>query len=150
LCNPGTRRHPVRARRRARPVGVPPYRAVHACRGRPTTLGPSAVPRGSCARYMWAQGGATRRTRMHRAAAPPSTIGSPHCPPDAIGRRRLHRLCAIPRPPFDDLVTPSSRHERLFKGRSSPGTRSAPTPEPPSGIGAATVNSILRPPTPPS
>jgi hypothetical protein len=139
LCNPGKRRHPVRARRRARPVGVPPYHAVHARRGRPATLGPSAMPRGSSARYMWAQAGATHHTRMRRAAAPPSAIGSQHRPLDDIGRHRLHRLCAIPRPLFDDLVTPSSRHER-----------SAPTPEPPSAIGAATVNSVLRPPTPPS
>jgi hypothetical protein len=139
----------VRMRRHARSIGLPPYRAVHARRGRPATIGPSAVPRGSCARYTWVQAGATRRTRMRRAAAPPLGIGPPRRPPDAIGRRRLHRLCAVPRPPFDDLATPSSNHEGLFKGRSSPGARSAPTPEPPSAIGDATVHSVLRPPTPP-
>jgi hypothetical protein len=80
----GTRRHPPHARCRARPVGLPPYSAVHARRGRPATPGSFAVPTGSCAWYFWAQVGATRRNRMRRAAAPPAAIGSPRRPTYAV------------------------------------------------------------------
>jgi hypothetical protein len=64
----GTRRHPPHARCRARPVGLPPYSAVHARRGRPATPGSFAVPTGSCAWYFWAQ--AVPRTAIACAGRP--------------------------------------------------------------------------------
>jgi hypothetical protein len=80
-----------------------PYVAVRAHRGRLATIGPSVVPRRSCAWYYGPQIHATRCACMHRSAPPPLAIGPSRRPQAAIGRRHSHRLCPMPRPTVRQL-----------------------------------------------
>jgi hypothetical protein len=80
-----------------------PYVAVRAHRGRLATVGPSVVPRRSCAWYYGPQIHATRCACMRLSAPPPLAIGPSRRPQAAIGRRHSHRLCPIPRPTMRQL-----------------------------------------------
>jgi hypothetical protein len=75
-----------------------PYAAVRARRGRPTTVGPSAASKRSCAWYYGPQIRATRCACMRRPAAPPLSIGPSRRPQATIGHLRSHRLCPMSRP----------------------------------------------------
>jgi hypothetical protein len=108
-----------RARRRARPVGLPPYCAVHARRGRlpspglsevprgpvHSTFGPGPVPRAAPACAGWPH----RHRPFARRAAYETALAS-----------HLHRRCPCRGPPRNDAHDPLAKTRLPIKVCRSP------------------------------